>query len=184
MNHQNQTDQPPSKPSEQVKRMFLEFVTQQSQKIAESSDIVRELAKRLDAFWNKAYNTCIEFFDSYDRGYAELENEPLECEVSSARMRIEEGDKISIDYSAVHIYDSCISYSCGPYDEEENPEEAYMQCRETCLEEAERVARAVLGEYRRVIERWAKKRDVKYTEELKRDELNFTLIIKLHSSGG
>jgi len=140
---------------------------------------VAELMRRLDAFWSKARDVCDEFYYDYDRGYAEPENEPLECEVSSARIRVEDGDMISIDYSAVHVYDLCTNH-CGPYDEEKvNVDRAYARCREACLEDAERVARAVLGEYRRVIEKWAKKRGVAYTEELKRDELNFTLVVSL-----
>ncbi len=145
----------------------------------QTTDIVAELIKRLDAFWNRAYDTCDDFYYDYDRGYEEIENEPFECEVSRARMRRVE-DGIAIDYSAVHIYDSCYAYGCGPYDEEEvNVDEAYKQCEESCLEEAERHAKRVLGEYKRVIEKWAKKRGIAYTEEILRDELNFTLIIKL-----
>jgi hypothetical protein len=158
--------------------MFLESIAQQSQKAAESGGAVNELMKRLDAFWSKAHDICGEFYEDYDRGYAELENEPFECELSSARIRVEEGDKISIDYSAVHIYDACVN-SCGPYDEEEDADEVYRNCEERCLEEAEKAAKRVLGEYREVVERWAKKRGVKYTEELKRDELNFTLTIRI-----
>ncbi len=147
---------------------------------AAASDVVAELMRRLDTFWNKAYDKCDDFYYDYDRGYEELENEPLECELSSAKIRRLE-DGVAIDYSAAHIYDSCYYYYCGPYDEEEvNVEEAYARCREACLEDAESFARRVIGEYRRVIERWAKKRGVSYTEELLRDELNFTLIIKLH----
>jgi len=152
-------------------------MTKQNQAV-ESGGAVKELMKRLDAFWNKAHGICDEFYEDYDRGYAELENEPFECDVSLARVRVEEGDKISIDYSAVHIYDACIN-SCGPYDEEEDADEAYRNCEERCLEEAEKAAKRVLGEYREVVERWAKKRGVKYTEELKRDELNFTLTIRI-----
>jgi len=149
-----------------------------SQTKNQTADVVTELMKRLDAFWNKADSACGEFYEDYERGYAELENEPFECDVSSARIHVD-GDKIVIDYSAVHAYNICANF-CGPYDDEENPDEAHAQCRETCLEEAESNARAVLDEYRKVIEKWAKKRGVAYAEELKRDELNFTLIIKLH----
>jgi hypothetical protein len=148
-----------------------------------AADVVMELMKRLDAFWNKADVECYEFYEDYDRGYAELENEPLECDVARAKMRIVEGDKIAIDYSAVHVYDMCTNF-CGPYDEEDvNVDEAYAQCREACLEDAESYARRVINEYRRVIDKWAKKRGIAYTEELKRDELNFTLTIKLHPAG-
>jgi len=150
-------------------------MTKQNQAV-ESGGAVKELMKRLDAFWDRAYDICGEFYEDYDRGYAELENEPFECELSSARIRVEEGDKISIDYSAVHIYDACIN-SCGPYDEEEDADD--RNCEERCLEEAEKAAKRVLGEYREMVERWAKKRGVKYTEELKRDELNFTLTISI-----
>jgi hypothetical protein len=160
------------------------FVISMSTKTKHETEPVAELMRRLDAFWSKARDVCNEFYYDYDRGYAELENEPFECEVSSARIRVEDGDMISIDYSAVHVYDLCTNY-CGPYDEEKvNVDEAYKQCEELCLEEAEKVARGVLNEYKKVIEKWAEKRGVAYTEELRRDELNFTLIIKLHSSGG
>ncbi len=150
-----------------------------SQTKNQSADVVAELMKRLDAFWNRAYDTCDDFYYDYDRGYEEIENEPFECEVSRARMRRVE-DGIAIDYSAVHIYDSCYAYGCGPYDEEEvDVDRAYAQCREACLEDAENYARRVLGEYRRAVERWAKKRGVSYTEELKRDGLTFTLTVRI-----
>jgi len=144
-----------------------------------------ELAEYLDKFWRRSYDECNSFYDDYDRGYEELENEPLECEVSRSRIRVnEDGDRVAVDYSAVHIYNACASYYCGPYDEEEaNIERAYARCKESCLEDAESYARRVLGEYRRAIEKWAKKRGVAYKEELLRDELNFTLIIKLHPAG-
>jgi len=145
------------------------------------TNVVSELMKRLDAVWGKAYDECDLFYEEY----AELENEPFDCEVSRARIRrLEDGDGVAIDYSAAHIYEECASYHCGPYDEEDvNVDMAYAQCRETCLEDAERYARSVINEYRRAIERWAKKRGVEYKEELLRDELNFTLIIRLHPAG-
>ncbi len=40
-----------------------------------------ELMQLLSAFWNKAYDKCEEFYDGYDRGYEELENEPFECDL-------------------------------------------------------------------------------------------------------
>lgn len=184
MTHQNQTDQNPNElnASEQIKRMFLELITQQSQIIAKSSGDVKDLIKHLDAFQSKAHNICDEFYEDYEHGHAELENEPFECDLSAARIRVEEGNRISIDYSAVHVYNLCTN-SCGPYDEEKvNLYETYRNCEETCLEEAEDNARSVLNRYRRVIERWAKKRGVTYTEELKRDELNFTLTIHITTS--
>jgi hypothetical protein len=149
----------------------------------QNQNVATELLKRLDALWSKAHDICNSFYYDYDRGYEELENEPFECEVAAARIRIgEEGNRISIDYNAVHVYDLCTNY-CGPYDDEDvNVDEAYRNCEELCLEEAERVARAVLGEYRRAVEKWAKKRGVKYTEELKRDEFNFTLTIRITPS--
>lgn len=152
-------------------------MTQQTTKPGAAS----ELAKRLDALWGRAYDICGEFYEDYDRGYAELENEPFECELSSARIRTD-GDMITIDYSAAHVYNACTN-SCGPYDEEEDADEAYRNCEERCLEEAEKAAKRVFGEYREVVERWAKKRGVKYTEELKRDELNFTLTIRITAEG-
>jgi hypothetical protein len=141
-----------------------------------------ELMKQLDALWDKAYDKCNRFYEEYERGYEELENEPFDCELSSARIRrIEGGDGVAIDYSAAHIYDACVSHRCGPYDEEEvDVERAYARCREACLEDAESYAKSVIDEYRRAVERWAKRRGVAYAEELKRDELNFTLIIRLH----
>ncbi len=149
----------------------------------QTTDIVAELIKRLDSFWSRAYDECDEFYYEYDRGYEEIENEPFECEVSNARIRRVE-DGIAIDYSAVHIYDSCYAYGCGPYDDEEvDVDMAYAQCRESCLEDAESYARRVINEYRKVVEKWAKKRGVAYKEELLRDELNFTLVIKLHPAG-
>jgi hypothetical protein len=140
-----------------------------------------ELIKRLDALWDKAYDKCNLFYEEYERGYEELENEPFDCELSRVRIhRLEDGDGVAIDYSAAHIYDACTSH-CGPYDEEEvNVERAYTRCKETCLEDAESYARSVINEYRRAVEKWAKRRGAAYTEELKRDELNFTLIIRLH----
>jgi hypothetical protein len=143
---------------------------------------VTELLKRLDTFWSRARDICDEFYYDYEHGYEDsLESEPFECDLSAARIRRvgEDDDKISIDYNAVHVYNACTG-SCGPYDEEEvNVEEAYRNCEESCLEEVERVANTVFNEYRRVIERWAKKHGVKYTEELKRDEFNFTLTIHI-----
>ena len=152
---------------------------------SKNQNAVEELVKYLNKFWDKAYDECDWFYEEYRMGHAELENEPLECEVSNARIRrLEDGDGVAIDYSAAHIYDSCYYYSCGPYDDEEvNVDEAYAECRESCLEDAESYARRVLGEYRRAIEKWAKKRGVAYKEELLRDELSFTLIIKLHPAG-
>jgi hypothetical protein len=156
-------------------------MTQQNQK----SDVVTEVLRLLDAFWSRAHDRCDEFYDDYDHGYAELENEPFDCEVAAARIRRvgEEGDKISIDYNAIHIYNACTGYSCGPsYTEDMEVDydaEAHKSCEEKCLEEVEQVANTVFNEYRRVIEKWAKKRKVKYTEELKRDEFNFTLTIHI-----
>ena len=104
----------------------------------QNQNVATELLKRLDALWSKAHDIWNSFYYDYDRGYEELENEPFECEVSAARIRIgEEGNKISIDYSAVHVYDLCTNY-CGPYDDEDvNVDEAYKNCEELCLEEAE-----------------------------------------------
>jgi len=144
---------------------------------------VTELAKHLDKLWGKARDICDEFYEEYDRGYEELENEPFECELSNARIRVEDGGRIAVDYSAVHVYDACVAYACGPYDEEENVDRAYARCRETCLEDAEDHAKRVLGEYRRSIKRWARKRGFAYTEKLRRDELNFTLAVELHPAG-
>jgi hypothetical protein len=140
----------------------------------------------LDAFWSKVYDRCNWFYEEYERGYEELENEPFDCELTRARIhRLEGGDGVAVDYSAAHIYDACVSYHCGPYDEEEvDVERAYARCREACLEDAESYARRVIDEYRRVVEKWAKKRGAAYTEELKRDELNFTLVVKLHPAVG
>jgi hypothetical protein len=149
-----------------------------------TSNIVTELAKHLDKLWSKARDVCDEFYEEYDRGYEELENEPFECELSNAGIRVDDGDRIAVDYSAVHVYNSCVAYACGPHDEEKvNVDRAYARCREACLEDAEDHAKRVLGEYRRVIARWARKRGINYTEELRRDELNFTLVVKPHPAG-
>jgi hypothetical protein len=144
-------------------------------------DLVADLMKYLHKLWSRAHDECEWFYEEYRMGHAELENEPFDCDLSRARIgRTEDGNGVVIDYSAVHIYDSCYAYGCGPYDEEEvNVDEEYKQCEESCLEETERYAKSVLNEYKKVIERWAKKRGVAYTEELLRDELNFRLIIKL-----
>jgi hypothetical protein len=131
-----------------------------------------ELMRRLDAFWGRAYDICNEFYDEYDRGYEELENEPFECDLSAARMRAKDGGGIAIDYNAAYVYDACTA-SCA------QEEDGEAQCDERCLEEAEDSAKSVLDAYRRVIDKWAKKRGVSYTEELKRGGLDFTLAVRI-----
>jgi hypothetical protein len=160
-------------------------MTKNSNPSLQNVDTAAELVKYLNKFWSRAYDECEWFYEEYRTGYAELENEPLECELSRARIRrLEDGDGVAVDYSAAHIYDSCYYYSCGPYDDEEvNADKAYAECSESCLEDAENYARLVLGEYRRAVEKWARKRGVAYKEELLRGGLNFMLIIKLHPAG-
>jgi len=134
---------------------------------------IAELMRRLGAFWDKVYSRCDGFYDEYDRGYAEMENEPFECDLSAVKIRAEDGG-IAVDYSAAHVYNMCTN-SCG----EDADEEAHGQCDERCLEEAEANAKSVFDAYREVVDRWAKKRGVPYTEELRRDGLNFTLIFRI-----
>jgi hypothetical protein len=130
-----------------------------------------ELMRRLDAFWGRAYDICNEFYDEYDRGYEELENEPFECNLSTARIRAEDGG-IAIDYNAAHVYNACTAYCAQEEDGE-------AQCNERCLEEAKDSAKSVLNAYKRVIDKWAKKRGVSYTEELKCGGLDFTLVVHI-----
>jgi hypothetical protein len=133
---------------------------------------IAELMRRLGAFWDKVYSRCDEFYDEYDSGSAEIDNEPFECNLSMARVRAEDGGGIAIDYSAAHVYSMCANFCEDDADEE--------QCNERCLEEAEANAKSVFAVYRSLVDKWAKKRGVSYTEELRRnDGLNFTLVFRI-----
>jgi len=133
-----------------------------------------ELFKRLHEELEKQHRACVWLMeeglhDDIEYTYHVLYNKPTECDMASVKIN-RRGDEISITYDVSY-------YICTVYDEE-NDGEARGGEEEQCLEEAERIARLTLEEYRRLMAKWADELGIGYTEELKKDGSVFTLTVR------